>query len=279
MTATSKEQADAGSSGAREEALTFAVVSGSPATEGYLAELCAELGRTLGRTVQARVLPSYAALKEALGRGEAQVVWAPPLVAIELEDEGLATIALCCTRGGQIDYHAAIFTRHAAPYDKLSDLQGCHAAWVDAHSAGGYFLPRMRLVSEGLDPAKLFGKESFLGTHAAVACAVLDGEADVGATYLSLDPTTGRPESAGWLEAGAGINGAFILATAGPIPSDAIALSNRLSSEEKAALVERLLALPEAIPETVGRLLRADGLAVPEASHFAALRALRASQK
>lgn len=258
--------------------LTFAVVSGSPATEQTLTELCDALGAALGRPVAARVLPSYVALEAELDQGLAQIAWAPPLVAIGLEDAGLCTIALCCTRGGQIDYHAALFTRHAAPYEKLADLQGCHAAWVDAHSAAGYLLPRMHLVSEGLDPAKLFGKESFLGTHAAVACAVLDGEVDVGATYLSLDPKTGRPESAGWLEAGAGLNGAFILATAGPIPSDAIALSNRLDAAEKAALVAALLALPASIPETVGRLLRADGFAVPEPSHFAALRALRASQ-
>ncbi|MEO7330483.1 MAG: PhnD/SsuA/transferrin family substrate-binding protein [Minicystis sp.] len=268
---------DLRSNGGDAGALTFAVVSGSPATERSLADLCQVLADALARPVAPLVLPSYAALKSALDQGLAQVVWAPPLVAIELEDEGLATIALCCARGGRIDYHAALFTRHAAPYEKLGDLQGCHAAWVDAHSAAGYLLPRMHLVSEGYDPAKLFGKESFLGTHAAVACAVLDGEVDVGATYLSLDPRTGRPESAGWLEAGAGINGAFILATAGPIPSDAIALSNRLSAEEKAALVTALLALPAAIPETVGHLLRADGFAVPGAAHFAALRALKAS--
>ncbi len=268
---------DQASSDGEDRTLTFAVVSGSPGTEQHLAELCLALEAALGRPVAPRVLPSYAALSTALDQGEAQVVWAPPLVAIELEDAGLATIALCCARGGQIDYHAALFTRHAAPYEKLGDLQGCHAAWVDAHSAGGYLVPRMHLVREGYDPAKLFGKESFLGTHAAVACAVLDGEVDVGATYLSLDPKTGRPESAGWLEAGAGINGAFILATAGPIPSDAIVLGNRLDAQEKAALVAALLALPAALPEAVGLLLRADGFAVPGPSHFAALRALAAS--
>ncbi|MFO0759066.1 MAG: PhnD/SsuA/transferrin family substrate-binding protein [Byssovorax sp.] len=284
MTDSPAKPETSGSEGQRADrpegapALTFAVASGSPATEPLLAALCQELSAALGRPIAPLVLPSYAALTDALADGRAQIVWAPPLVAIELEDTGLATIALCCTRGGQIDYHTAIFTRHAAPYEKLADLKGCHAAWVDAHSAGGYLVPRMRLAKEGLDPATLFGKQSFLGTHAAVACAVLDGEADVGATYLSLDPKTGRPESAGWLEAGAGINGAYVLATAGPIPSDAIALGNRLGSDEKAAIVERLLALPEAIPDIFGRLFRADGLAVPEASHFAALRAVRAEQ-
>jgi phosphonate transport system substrate-binding protein len=259
--------------------IAFAIVSGSPAAEARLAELCAELAGALTRPVTARVLPSSAALKAELEAGRAQILWAPPLVAIDLEDAGLASIALCCTRGGRADYHAAIFTRHASPFETLADLKGSHAAWVDPQSAAGYLVPRARIAADGLDPAALFGRESFLGTHARVACAVLDGEADAGATYLSLDPATGRPLSAGWLEAGAAINGAFILATAGPIPADAIVLSNRLPAAEKAAIVEQIKLLPSSLPEAIGLLLRADGFAAPEASHFEALRAQAAARK
>ncbi len=108
---------------------------------------------------------------------------------------------------------------------------------------------------------------------------MLEGEADVGATYLSLDPGTGRPLSAGWLDAGAGINGAFILATSGPIPADAIVFSRRLPAGLKAALVEQVTALPSSALEEVGRLLGADGFAPAPASHFAALRKLVAGRK
>jgi phosphonate transport system substrate-binding protein len=259
--------------------LTFAIVSGSLGAEAHLSALCAALERASSRSVRPLVLPSYAALEREVEDGKAHVVWAPPLVAIHLEDAGLVTIELCCTRGGQIDYHAALFTRHASRLEKLSDLQGAHVAWVDKHSSAGYLVPRMRLVAAGLDPDELFGRESFLHTHERVAIAVLDGEVDAGATYLSLDPASGRPMSAGWLEAGAGINGAFILATAGPIPSDAIVLSRRLPPELRAELVEHLLALPSSAPDAVGGLLRADGFAPPRAAHFEALRALVAARK
>jgi phosphonate transport system substrate-binding protein len=258
--------------------LAFAVVSSSESAERQLAALCGELERALSRPVSPRVLPSYAALRQEVEAGRAQVIWAPPRVAVDLEDRGLASIALCCTRGGLADYHAALFTQHASRIEKLADLQGCHAAWVDAHSAAGYLLPRLKLAAEGLDPETLFGRESFLGTHARVACAVLAGEADVGATYLSLDPGTGRPQSAGWLDAGAGINGAFILATTGPIPSDAIVLSTRIPSAERAAIVEQIMALPSSLPEEVGRLLGADGFAPPRGAHFEALRGLLTGQ-
>ena len=254
--------------------LTFAIASSAPEAEGLLALCCGELARELSRPVRPRVLPSYAALRDEVEAGRAQIAWAPPRVAIDLEDAGLASIELCSVRGGQIAYHAAIFTRHASPIEKLSDLRGSHAAWVDAESAAGYLLPRLELRAQGLDPETLFGKESFLGTHARVAIAVLSGEADVGGTYLSLDPRTRRPVSAGWLSAGAGINGALILATVGPIPSDTIVFSRRIPPEQKGDLVAKVLGLPPLLPEVVGRLLGAEGFERASPAHFEALRAL-----
>jgi phosphonate transport system substrate-binding protein len=261
------------------DALTFAVVSGSSRAEVHLAAMCHELERALSRPVTARVLPSYAALEQEVRAGQAQIVWAPPLLALDLEAAGLVSIDLCCMRGGEVGYHAALFTRHASRIETIADLQGCHAAWVDAHSSAGYVLPRLRIVAEGFDPDRLFGRESFLGTHARVAQAVLDGDADVGATYVSLDPATGRPLSAGWLSAGAAINGAFIVATAGPIPSDAIVFSSRLPADLKAALVEQVKALPQSVLDAVGRLLGADGFAPPQPSHVEALRTLAAQRR
>lgn len=265
--------------GAADEALTFAVVSGSPRAERYLAEMCTELARALARPVNAKVLPSYDALEVEVAAGHAQIAWAPPLVAIELEDAGLVSVDVCCARGGEIAYHAALFTRHASTIETIADLKGCRAAWVDPNSSAGYLLPRTRLIEEGLDLSTLFSREIFLGTHARVACAVLDGEADVGATYVSLDPTTGRPVSAGWLEGGAGINGAFVVATVGPIPSDTLVFSRAIPAEAKAAIVAQVMALPASVPEAMAGLLRADGFAPAPAAHFAALRALLAVGK
>jgi phosphate/phosphite/phosphonate ABC transporter binding protein len=267
------------SNGDHDLALAFAVVSGSNTAERDLSAMCSELEAALTRTVKPRVLPSYAALKDEVAAGRAQVAWAPPLVAIELEDEGLASIDLCCTRGGQVGYHSVLFTRHASPIEKLADLKGCRAAWVDEHSAAGYVLVREKIAESGLDPDELFGKETFVGTHGKVARAVIEGDADVGATYVLLDPATERPLSAGWLEAGAGINGAYVLLTAGPIPSDAIVFSTSLPSDVKSALVKQVGALPKSVLHAVGRLLHADGFATAPASHFRALRATAAKRR
>lgn len=261
-----------------EGALVFAVVSGSAQAKKHLALLCHELARALGRDVTPKVLPSYAALPKWMESGGAHIAWAPPLVAIDLtrarEKKPIATLALCCTRSGDAGYHAAIFTRHSSKIATLADLEGAHMAWVDTNSSAGYLVPRMRIASEGLDPAKLFGRQSFLGSHERVACAVLEGDADAGATYMSLDPSTGRPMSAGWLEAGAGINGAFLIATAGPIPSDALVLSNRLSEPAREKVTQALSLLPSSVPDAVGALFRADGFAPPDEARYDQLAAM-----
>ena len=253
----------------------FAVVSGSAQAKRHLALLCRELARSLGREVTPKVLPSYAALPKWMESGGAHIAWAPPLVAIDLSrspaNEGkppIASLALCCTRSGDTGYHAAIFTRHSSKISTLADLEGAHMAWVDTSSSAGYLVPRMRIASAGLDPSKIFGRQSFLGSHERVACAVLEGDADAGATYLSLDPATGQPMSAGWLEAGAGINGAYLIDKAGPIPSDALVLSNRLSEETRGKLTEALLTLPQIAPDPVGALFRADGFAIAERARY-----------
>lgn len=260
-----------------ESALVFAVVTGSSAAKSHLTTLCRELSQMLDREVTPKILPSYTALPKWLESGGAHIVWAPPLMAVEIARSGSGVLALSCSRGGDTGYHAALFTQHSSSIATLADLKGAHVAWVDTQSAAGYVVPRMHLAREGLDPTKLFGRESFLGTHERVSIAVLDGDADVGATYVSLDPETKRPMSAGWLEAGAGVNGAFVLATIGPIPSDAIALSAKLSPETRAKITKALTRLPVSSPEQVGALFRADGFIPAEIAAFDELAKLATS--
>src|SRR5262245_47834327 len=66
-----------------DQTLTFAVVSGSPSAEADLAAICHDIEQALSRPVLPRVLPSYAALEQEVTTGRAQILWAPPLVALE----------------------------------------------------------------------------------------------------------------------------------------------------------------------------------------------------
>ena len=85
-----------------EPQLSFAAVSSAPEAEAHVTELCNALSSVLDRPVGGHVLASYAALRDEVEAGRATIAWAPPRVAIDLEDAGLASIDLCCVRGGQV---------------------------------------------------------------------------------------------------------------------------------------------------------------------------------
>jgi phosphate/phosphite/phosphonate ABC transporter binding protein len=259
--------------------LAFGAVSGAANALEDLGALCAELAATSQRIVVPELLPDYGSLANQIAHGALHIAWAPPLVAVELEAARLARPVLCSVRAGGTAYYSALFAASGSALRGLGDLAGQHVAWVDRGSSAGYVLPRLKIAAAGLDPARLFRKESFARTHAGVARAVIGGEADVGATYQSLDPRTKEVLWAGWRDAGATNEDVHVLATAGPIPADAIVLSTRLAPELAESLTDLVRALAKTARPAVKRLLRADGFERVRPAHFDELRRLVAAQR
>ncbi len=95
----------------------------------------------------------------------------------------------------------------------------------------------MHLASTGIDLKGFFSEESFVKSHIAVVEAVALGRADVGATFCSLDPATRRVLSAVWTAPdGRPLFTIETIATAGPIPNDAIVASSKLPLPVRASL-------------------------------------------
>ncbi len=249
--------------------LTFAMISSAPAASALLEAVCDELTKRTSQTIAPRVVRTYDTLLDAMRGGEVHVAWAPPLVAIDLERAEAAKIRLCSRRAGKRDYSCAIFAKKGS-LEKLSDLKGKRVAWVAKESAAGYVVPRLCIRADGLDPDALFSEELFRRTHEAVVRAVMGGSADAGATYVSFAEGKTEPVSAGWFEAGITNDEVTILATAGPIPTDVIAVSTNLEGEKAEAVTEAMRELGEPIRA----LLNADGFDQPEVSHFDELRKL-----
>lgn len=255
--------------------VTFAIISNAPAAGALLETVCGELEKRTSRAIKPVVLRSYDKLVSFMKEGNVQVAWAPPLVAIELERETKAQIRLCSRRAGSVEYMSALFVAKGSSIEKLADLAGKKVAWVAKESSAGYVVPRLKLAAEGLDPDKLFSEESFRRTHEAVVRGVLKGEVDVGATYASFEPGHDTPASSGWLEAGVANDEIRILATAGPIPSDVIAMAASLSEETALAISDAL----KDLGAPMKTLLNADSFETPQSSHFDALRTLVANAK
>ncbi len=252
----------------------FAVVSGAPEAARQLQILCEALRKSTSRFVIPQVLHSYSELSRHFLRGTAHLAWAPPLICLELEKTGVARPMLCCARRGRTLFHSALFTPRDSRATTLADLRGQSVAWVDPESSAGYIMPRLRMGAAGLSPSGFFSKETFFGTHAAAARAVLAGKADVGATYVILDPKSGKPVSAGWQEAGSPLDSVNIVATAGPIPADAIVVSSAVPPDVTLTLVAGLSALAQTEAETLRGLLGADSLEKPRTAHFQELQKL-----
>lgn len=257
--------------------VTFAVVSGLPEAPTHLRLLCEEIGRLTSRIVIPQVLRTPADLAQQISRGMVHIAWMSPLLAVDLCRTGAVSMALCSVRGGKSSYHSVLFTRRMSEARTLSDLWGKHVAWVSRSSAAGYVIPRLRLMSAGLDPERVFRRETFHENHADVVRAVFSNEADVGATFAMIEPRTGRISRAGWQEAGVPLDGAHMLVTAGPIPSDVVVLSSKMPPPLAKEMTAALVQLPRKAPDALRSLLGADDFAPPEVAHFEELRGLLGS--
>lgn len=200
------------------------------------------------------ILPqeSYARLEQRLLAGEVDAAWGPPLVCARVEQVG-GRVLRRAVRHGAASYRAAILCRSDDRL-QIADLgrtrRRPRAAWVDEASMSGYILPRAFLRKQGIAPEKAFLQEERLGSFVACLQAVLDGTADVTATYAS--PAGARREvSAHRKLAGYRAAELRVLAYTDETPNDGIVLSPRLDGASRYALqlaLERVIAHPATKP-------------------------------
>lgn len=248
-------------------------LSGGGDEREKLTSFCEALGEDLDLDVGGLALWHYDRLIEAMDVGDVDVAWLPPVIALLAATSGRVVPVAIPVRRGVTKYSTAIFTREGGEVASLADLVGRTAAWVDRRSTSGYLLARAHLRASGVDLGRAFRSERFLGSHELVVRAVMEGTADVGATFVYVDPRPGDglpvPVRAGW-----GKESARVLAVAGPIPADVMAASARI----EAPLVERfrraLLSPSRELERAAFELLRADRFLPATTEHLAPLTAL-----
>ncbi len=182
-------------------------------------------------------VPSYEALARQMVEGALHVAWLPPIVFLRLELEGIAAplVVNRRRRTGSSGYQSVLVVPLASDAESLEDLRGASVAWVDPLSASGYVLPRIQLAARGIDPRHIFSQERFYGSHKAVVKALIDGQADVAATFAGLDDV-GSVSRGGWTNETGEYSPLRVLATFGEIPSDLIAVRNDVDPQLRAAL-------------------------------------------
>jgi phosphate/phosphite/phosphonate ABC transporter binding protein len=198
------------------------------------------LGAAAGEFVEVVALPDYAALGEAVGSGAVDFAWLPPAVYVAQEVRGIGLL-LACARVAGAQYRACLFVREDSSLHAPKDLWGSRVSWVHESSAAGYLFPRMELRIQGLKPDELFIEQKFPGSHGGVVQSVALGEADVGATYLTVD-AQGRPVRWGW-EAEVDMGAMRSVLMTEPIPSDVICSKPGATKEAQEAMSKALMAM------------------------------------
>ncbi|MBS2013140.1 MAG: phosphate/phosphite/phosphonate ABC transporter substrate-binding protein [Deltaproteobacteria bacterium] len=241
-------------------------------TAGPLHELCALASEVSGVAFEPFFASSYAELTAAIEDGVVGLAWLPPVPTIELEGRRIASVLAIPARNGQTSYHAAFIVRRGGP-KSLADLRGRRAAWVQRDSAAGYLVPRMHLAAQGFDVLRFFARELFVHSHGAVVDAVVNGEADVGATFCHCDKATGKVTKSAWQDDdGQSIRPIETLATMGPIPNDALVAASGLPAHARAALTRWLLSPDANAKALFERLVGSGDFRLAAENHYEMLR-------
>lgn len=250
----------------------IALTTDPQVTRGLLEQLCLALADATGIEVTPSGVVSYGRLIEQLAEGEVDLVWLPPVPALRAMAQNYIVPIALPIRNGDSSYYAALFTRRSSRWRKASDLSKLRAAWVDPQSAAGYLIIRAHLARYGVDLERAFHENFFVGTHDAVAKAVAEGRADVGATFAYFDDK-GRVKRAGW-----GADDMRVITKAGPIPNDMFAARRGVSDLLIRVVQSALIDVQNAhLREAARTLLAAEGFAVPDPAHFEPLRDLLAA--
>jgi len=152
-------------------------------------ELARVLKQETGLHFKTSVATSYAAVIEAMGAGKTDVGWLPPFSYVLAHDKYEVELLFVVKRFGSPFYKGQILVRADSGIESLAELKGKDFAYVDPASTSGHLYPKSLLASQGHDPEKFFRKVVFVGSHNAVALAVLKGEVDGGATYDDVRAT------------------------------------------------------------------------------------------
>ncbi len=199
------------------------------------------LEEAAGLDVHVFEAPTYGELAAAMARGDVDVAWLPPIPFIALERKGVAEGLVSQRRAGRAEFHAVLVVGVGSPIQTLEELQGTRAAWVDPYSASGYVVPRIELDARGIDPRAAFSAERFFRSHSEVVRAVIEGRADVGATFGGVD-AAGAVTRGAWLELPRG-DTVRVLAVLAAIPGDVIAARNDLPKRTRETVTRALVAL------------------------------------
>jgi len=218
--------------------------------------------------VEANVGTDFAAVREAMGAGQAHIGWLNTFNYVLANETYNVDVALVTERFGSTFYNGQVNVNADAGIETIEDLRGKVMCWVDPNSTSGYIIPRIMLQAEGIDPDEDFAQTIEAGSHNNVIIQVYNGECDAGATFVDARDSVEEdfPDVKEQVE---------VLAVTTDIPNDSVAFVEDFPEEMRTEIVNALLdiASTEEGQEALNTLYSIDSLQEADDSFYDGFRA------
>jgi len=216
----------------------------------------------------------YAGVMQGLIADQLETAWLGPssYAGVHLQDpKAVEPILAPINPDGSVGYYSVIVTRSQDPYKSIDDLKGASLVWADPNSTSGYLVPRFELKKAGYDPETFFGETGFGGGHEQGVVALLNGQYDAAATWISGtgDPAKGysRGNLRRMVDKGAlDMKDIRVVWQSNMIPGSPIVVRQDLPEQIRQEYKQFLMALPEIDPECAQDMMAGEGQGFAEVS-------------
>jgi phosphonate transport system substrate-binding protein len=189
------------------------------------------LERSTSLAWKVTVMTSYAAQVEAMCSGSVDVGFFAPLQMTLLIDKNCGSPVISAmridpdTQQLSTTYSSQILVRADSGIADLNGLKGKKFAFVDQLSASGFVYPTLTIKNAtGQEPKTFFSSTTFAGGHPQAACAVDSRSVDGAATFIDArDQAAANCPNVK--------TSTKVIAKAGPIPNDGVALVKNFPEE------------------------------------------------
>jgi phosphate/phosphite/phosphonate ABC transporter binding protein len=139
---------------------------------------------------------------------------------------------------GNPTFTSQIVVRNNSDINRINNLTGASFAVPDLSSIEGWIIPKMTLISSGIDPEQDLSRIISTGSHEEVLLAVYNGTADAGATYVDarIEESKEKPEI--WKDI-------KVIALTEDIPNTGIFFHTDLEINLKNKIINRLIKLSD----------------------------------
>ncbi|MBN1583550.1 MAG: phosphate/phosphite/phosphonate ABC transporter substrate-binding protein [Anaerolineae bacterium] len=197
-------------------------------------QLAKMINEKTGLVIEANVGTDFAAVREAMGAGKAQIGWLNTFNYVLANEKYGVEVGLVTERYGATTYVGQLNVNVNSGIESLADLKGKVMCWVDPNSTSGYIIPRIMLKANGIDPDKDFSKTVEAGSHNNVITQVYNGECDAGASFA--DARSSIEEDYPDVK-----EKVLILATTTEIPNDSVSFAKDLPADLRDQIINALL--------------------------------------